>query len=66
MDKDELLKLWTSKIFMEMGTEAFEKYYMAIEEIISNVYDVGFEAGKDAEKLERQLQQHGAPVGIGN
>jgi hypothetical protein len=71
MDKDEWLKIWADKVFdeLDLSIDEFSRDaldYKNIMEILNNIYDIGFEAGKDAEKLERQLQQHGAPVGIGN
>ncbi len=54
MEKNELLKLWE------------DKYHDGeiLHDVLAAVYDVGFEAGKDAQKLEVQLSKLGTPTHI--
>ncbi len=68
MEKGELLKIWTNKLFDELGIKTEEERYVkafdAAWDILGKVYDVGFEAGKDTQKLEVQLSKLGKPHGI--
>ena len=62
MTKDELLKEWVKKYFKENTTEKQDEIIHFIE-VLAAVYDVGFEAGRDHEKLVAQLSKHGEPQG---
>jgi len=59
MEKEALLKEWTNVLFSKLDDIDEDGDEISIYmEVLESVYDVGFEAGKDAVKLEKQL---GAP-----
>ena len=62
MEKNELLKLWAEKIANEIGGVP-PGTQTKFTERLGDIYDLAFEAGKDAEKLRVQLSQHGKPYG---
>jgi hypothetical protein len=53
MEKEELIREWALKLTQRLDTN---QNYEAITEVLTQVFDVGVETGRDAEKLERKLK----------
>lgn len=63
MEKEELLELWSKKIVDAVRHEDGSKMHAAVLEVLSGVFEVGRETGKDEEKLAHQLHSLGKPHG---
>jgi hypothetical protein len=65
MEKGELLETWTNKLYRDLHEVRTESEKLAsISKALVDVFGVGFEAGKDAQKLEAQLNRLGEPTPI--
>jgi hypothetical protein len=65
MEKEELIKEWALKLTQKLDSSS-DQNYDACKEVLTQVFDVGAETGRDTEKLERQLQKLGTPQGYSN
>ena len=64
MEKEELLKLWTDKLYERVDT-AFgpKEEKLNFEDIVEEIFNAGIETGRDMEKLQVQLSKHSKPFG---
>ncbi len=66
MERDELLKEWSNKFFEETTLEDNGANRVAVLYVLRGVFQVGYDTGYDAHKMEHQLSQLGKPHGIGS